>query len=371
MPKAGAILLTGTGKDFVGRVGESLIREAVVGVLCGENLRTQTEFLTRSRISQVSAALLTLYLRGKLEIPEFSYKVARYSAEQLRASRKNDNADVWPAQWFIGLTGKSVQNVLKGDHGVLDEYVSKYEETIGTAIAEATREYGPLAGTIALLKTGDQRGKVELDWRDLIQLSAAFGAQTLTIRGSDKSMYGKLFEKLILGSVLSILGYQRVSRPESLSKSGVFWLSDGTNIRESDATLLYGEGRLVRFDIGFIGPGNSEISKDKLSRFSTEENVLGRKHYTKTMIVVDRLPNTSKTINAAKQIGAEIVQMSMGFWPKNLAMVLSKTTGKKYQVMAKREGELRAYFEGEVSKLSMLDFLENVALENSENDDEP
>ncbi len=36
--------------------------------------------------------------------------------------------------------------------------------------------------------------KLELDWDGITRLTTAIGSQTLTIRGSDKSIYGKLFE---------------------------------------------------------------------------------------------------------------------------------------------------------------------------------
>jgi len=59
----------------------------------------------------------------------------------------------------------------------------------------------------------DASGKrVRLNWKDIARLTTAIGSQTLAIRGSDKSMYGKLFERLILGSMLTILGYKRVNR---------------------------------------------------------------------------------------------------------------------------------------------------------------
>lgn len=366
MPDSGKVLLTGTGKDFVARVGEQLIREAVLGVLCGENLRSQTEFLTRNRISQLSTAIFALYFQGKLRIPDFSSKLLDISLAQLLAAKRNNNADVWPAQWFMGLTGKSVQNVLKSNPKELDEYLTRFNASQDVAIARAEDEFGKLNGTLGFVKDGKTGETIELQWRDLLQLMTAIGAQTLTIRGSDKSLYGKLFEKLVLGSVLCILGYKRVERPESIDVDyGVFWLSDGTGHRESDATLLYKSAAQVRFDIGFIGPGNPEISKDKLSRFSSEPNKLGskKKTYTKTFIIVDRLPQTGKTQAAAKAIGADIIQMSMHYWPRNLAHALSKVTKAEYEVATVSDAKIKKYLASKLANISLLSFLDSVRLD--------
>lgn len=370
MPDSGKVLLTGTGKDFVARVGEQLIREAVLGVLCGENLRLQTEYLTRSRISQLSTAIFALYFQGKLRIPDFSSRLLDISLAQLLAAKRSSNADVWPAQWFLGLTGKSVQNVLKSNPKALDEYLARFNESQEVAISRAENEFGKLNGKLGFAKDGKTGDIIELDWRDLLQLMTAIGAQTLTIRGSDKSLYGKLFEKLVLGSVLSILGYKRVDRPKNIDKnSGVFWLSDGSANRESDATLLYKPAAQVRFDIGFIGPGNPEISKDKLSRFSTEPGTFGAKTYTKTFVIVDRLPQTGKTQDAAKSIGADIIQMSMQYWPRNLAHALSNVTHEDYEIASIADAKIRQYLVKKLAEISLLDFLDSVKLEDDLNDD--
>lgn len=40
-------MLTGTGKQFIERIGVETVRDVVVSVLMGENIRTRTEPLTR------------------------------------------------------------------------------------------------------------------------------------------------------------------------------------------------------------------------------------------------------------------------------------------------------------------------------------
>ena len=371
MPDSGKLLLTGTGKDFVARVGEQLIRNAVLGVLCGENLREQTEHLTRSRISQLSVAMLALYFRGKLDEPDFSNKLLEISSEQLKAARRASTTDIWPAMWFLGLTVKSMQNVLKDKHEMLDDYLIKFEKVQSLAISKAENDFGKLSGKLKLIKDGGTEDAIELNWRDLLQLMTAIGAKTLTLRGSDKSLYGKLFEKLVLGSVLSILGYKRVDRPESIDEAkaiGAFWLSDGSGNRESDATLLYKQAAQVRFDIGFIGPGNPEISKDKMSRFSIEPGIAKARTYTKTFIIVDRLNKTDRTLAQAAKTEAEIIQMSMRYWPRSLAEALSKVTNQDYDIASITDEKMRQFLEKKLAQIPLLDFLDSVRVDDLNDD---
>jgi hypothetical protein len=366
-PESGKVLLSGSGRAFVKRLGEEVIKEAVLGVLKGENLRSQTEHLTRSRITQVSASLVMLYLKGSLTVPKFSDKLVSLSIRQLTSSKRSDTALMWPAQWFLGLTGKSVENVLKGDHSAMHEYGDKFTEVMQVAIDKTINDFGNLKVVMGLVKQSEKETAAVLGWKDMLLLTTAIGAQTLTIRGSDKSMYGKLFEKLVLGSILTILGFKRIDKPTDakiLSKPGVFWLSDSGNTRECDATVLYSPYKLARFDIGFIGPGNPEISKDKLSRFSTEENYLGIKTYTKTFIVVDRLPKTSKTASAAREINADIIQMSMKYWPKELASKMAASLGLQHKLLNMPDTMIAQYLEDQMKPINILEFLNNVVMDS-------
>ena len=60
-PEHGHVLLSGTGKDLVERLGIEVVRRIVLAILQGENVRTQTEPLSRRRISQISGALVTMF----------------------------------------------------------------------------------------------------------------------------------------------------------------------------------------------------------------------------------------------------------------------------------------------------------------------
>jgi hypothetical protein len=160
--------------------------------------------------------------------------------------------------------------------------------------------------------------------KDLDQLvfCTTIGAQSLAIRGSEKSLYGKFFEKLILGSVLSVLGF-KFSETQS-AQEGTFWLSQ-TDKRESDATVLWSSGKAVRLDIGFIGAGNSEITLDKVSRFSKHIEISGKQIDVTTVVIVDRVGTKSAVISLANDIDAHVVQMSNDDWVKELSEIFEAT----------------------------------------------
>lgn len=209
-PEGGRLLLTGGGKEFVERIGVAATRRAVLAVLMGENLRAQTEPLTRRRITQLSAALVALFAQGWRQFADFSDRLSSLAVEQITSRAKGDKANVRIAQWLIGLTDKSVQNVLRSDPQSLAAYVADFEAAIDEAAEQSRKSIGDMQMALGFVE--DRFGqKVALGWRDISRLMTAIGSMTLTIRGSDKSIYGKLFERLVLGSVLSILDFEHVT----------------------------------------------------------------------------------------------------------------------------------------------------------------
>jgi hypothetical protein len=176
-------------------------------------------------------------------------------------------------------------------------------------------------------------------------------------------MYGKLFERLILGSILTILGYERVNPSTNTKTEGVFWLSDSQDVRESDATLIVTPEKRVRFDIGFIGPGNSEISKDKLSRWTSEIETAGGTISSTTFIIIDRLPKSGKTQSAAAKIGAVIIEMSDPHWVRDLALGLGERFGINHELQTMSDDKISAYLSSRLTSIPVQDFLSGVSTE--------
>jgi hypothetical protein len=336
--------------------------------MMGDNLRSHTEPLTRRRVSQISGAMVALFAKGCLESDTFLSQLSELSVRQLRSAGK-DKASTWIAQWAIGLTGKSVQNVVRNKAGAMENYLSDFEAAINEAAEKCRKDIGNLTMTLGFAEIEGGK-RIELNWRDITRLTTAIGAQTLTIRGSDKSIYGKLFERLILGSFLTIIGFERVNRNTNRKDSKVFWLSDSSDDRESDATVLIEPGKVVRFDIGFIGPGNSEISKDKLSRYAREVEIAGGKSSSVTFIVVDKLPKKGKTQKAAAAIGAEIVQMSMQHWTRKLAQILGVRFDFQHELQTMPDSEISDYIATKLENMPVQEFLTGVSAEQLDQDTE-
>ncbi len=153
-------------------------------------------------------------------------------------------------------------------------------------------------------------------WEWALSLMMAAGSQALAIRGSEKSLYGKFFEKPVLTAALSILGFSYVEPGDSHPRS--FWLSEQGERRESDATAIWKLGQGIRFDLGFIGTGNPEITLDKVSRFERVVEMSGTKYYMRTFIIVDRVGLGSRIPTLAQEIGGRIIQMSANDWALTL-----------------------------------------------------
>jgi hypothetical protein len=299
-PQSARDLLLVRGKDLLDTLGLPALRSVVTQVLCGVNIRDATETLTHRRISLLNAALLNAYsnmAQGGLsanEIADEAFAEIRKSTTSLE--------DKIVLRWMLGLTQKQVQNVLRSDDTAWRRYVEKLKENNEAAAKTALEEHGPFP----LAAAGQN-----LDWGWGLAMLTAVGSQTLGTRGSEKSLYGKFFEKLIMGSVLSVLGFKLSDEQNISSKS--FMLSS-TSKRESDATAIWEIGQGVRFDIGFIGRGNPEITLDKVSRFERDYEINGKKTQLKTIIIVDVVGKNSSIKKLAADIDGVIIQMSYSDW---------------------------------------------------------
>jgi hypothetical protein len=121
---------------------------------------------------------------------------------------------------------------------------------------------------------------------------------------------------------------------------------------------------VARFDIGFIGKGNPEIMKDKLTRFAREVRSHGIKHSSRNFIVVDRMPDTKKTAEAARKSGSEIVQMSMQFWPQELAKLTEARLGYHAEILDVAEDDLSDYLMEKMASMPILNFLNRVEVDS-------
>ena len=356
--EAQPLLETTAGPELVQELGMDVVRGVVLDVLRGVNIRDSTEMLTRKRLSLLNAALISQYVKmpgSQSSIEEFLSAV-----EEAIVEARLNKGQKWVLYWTLGLNEKAVQNVLRDDHLALSGYIERYLGVLREAADIARRDFGDLSGT---LRIGDT--EVPLDWFFILYFSAGIGAQTLTIRGADKSLYGKLFEKLVLGSVLSVLGFRFSPSGPTDPSPGQFWLST-TSKRESDATLLIESGRGVRFDIGFIGRGNPEITLDKVSRFEREAEFSNRRYGMSTFIIVDRIGTRSKLEELASQIDGTVIQMSLSYWPQVLARHLSqKFEGYSDELIEAEQHRTAQLIEERLAEAPLEDLLRKAGEEGS------
>ncbi len=341
--------MKGSKKAFIKRVGEDGIKKIVKDVLVGENIRDYTEFHTQKRLANSYAALMKLYIDGVGSYTENNEKYSDFVMRDYIASG-NDNKRKLDL-WLLGLTKKGLDNITRDN---IVDYQAAFSNSMNDIVTDLEKDFGPVTGFI------EMNGKrMDLNWNVLALMLMATGAQTLTIRGSEKSTNGKLFEKLILGSLLSIMGFEYCKKPpvKIIKKKKLFWLSHmDENEREIDATIVY-HGKAVSIDIGFIGKGNPEITLDKVSRFGLQKEIGGIKHETRTIIIVDTVASGSGLMNKAEQIHGHVFQMKNQDWTIEFAKTICNIMKIKHELTEKSKEELKTYFEEKLNEIDITQFI--------------
>lgn len=168
-----------------------------------------------------------------------------------------------------------------------------------------------------------------------------------------------MFEKLILGALLHILGFKHTSPEQPGQLNRVFWPASRGEKRESDATLLYEAGKGVRFDIGFIGRGNPEISLDKVTRFEREITLGRSRWFMATIIIVDRIGAKSRIERLAREVDGTIVQMSAGYWPQQVARELNRVLGFEDELLKMDHTRIERYLKRKLQAVPLEEFIDS------------
>lgn len=316
IPEPSIKLVKYSAKNLIDRLGRDIIASVVESILCGGNFRHLTEGLTQRRILLMNASLIVTYLKALNSIDFFQSNISHIVKSELTTKKLNSNIKCY-LYWFLGLTGKSIKNVVRDNKG-FERYLSDLDANMEDISHYISDTYGELDMTIT-----NNGVKYLMQWPSLLRCMLAMSAQTLTIRGSEKSMYGKFFEKLVMGSVLNLIGAEFIDKNDTSKRNMVYWLSQTDDEkRECDATLLVRAGFGVRFDIGFIGEGNTEIPADKLSRYERVSERGDRRLYTSTIVLIDKIGKNSNVFKIAERNGAYVIQMSGTYWVYELARTL-------------------------------------------------
>lgn len=178
-------LLSASGAKLVHDIGIDVVRSVVFDVLTGKNLRDSTELLTRRRIATLNLAIVEMFVKGSSSSATFVEQLPEMATRILQRKRIT-KAERWLAQWMLGLTDKAFQNVLRDDPKALADYRERYVSTCHEVIARYETEAGSLSGFVEM----SSGAKAEINWLFLTYLLSTVGAETLSIRGSEKSAYG-------------------------------------------------------------------------------------------------------------------------------------------------------------------------------------
>lgn len=300
--------------DVFEKFGSDVFKKVVYDVLTGKNVREFTEILTRARLLESNLSFFNFFVDKMKEgiSPKQLYLSAKDSLSNKTYAKSNQPV----LEWMVMMTNKQTQNVLRDDHGDgFDRLAIRTQEEI----LSINNEYKNKIGEISV---GGQVVSLE----DFCYIILSLGSQTLTIRGSEKSLHGKYFEKLILGSLFTIMGFEYKEKIDGGCAGKYFTLSTRAEDRESDATLVF-NGKAIKVDIGFIGRGNTEISLDKVSRFRRMDDIGGIMHNVSTMIIVDVIGDRSRISEMAEEIDGKIIAMSHPYWVSSVSAYISSKLG--------------------------------------------
>lgn len=360
IPEEGLNLVQFSGKELLEKLGNDIISNVVLGVLSGENIRSLTEGLTQRRILLMNASAFVTHLRSLKSFDNFEKNINKIISKELESGgRRLKNDEKIYLYWMLGLTKKGIENVTRGSEGI-SEYLDLMEKNLAGISNEVASLYGDIDINIHIGNDSD----ISMNWPTLLRCFLTMSAQTLTIRGSEKSVYGKLFEKFVLGSALTIMGADYINRNDTSRDRMVFWLSSNDK-RESDATLLIRPGYGISFDIGFIGRGNPEIVMDKLTRFESRMERGGRRNLMSTIVLIDTLGENSTATRIAYEMGAHIIQMSDSYWIHELAHVIKEEHPTfDHPLLSMTKEQSISYLAETIKKVDLSAFLSAIEMDS-------
>lgn len=171
-------LVNYSGTDLIDRLGKDIISNVVLSVLCGDNIRNLTEGLTQRRILLMNASLFVTYLKALSSYKNLSQNLSEIVTSEVRGKLSPEKKRY--LLWFLGLTGKSVQNVIR-EKTQFERYISNLNKNLSEISTDIEEQYGGLEITAT-----NEGIDYLLQWPDLLRCMLAIGAQTLTIRGVRK-----------------------------------------------------------------------------------------------------------------------------------------------------------------------------------------
>ncbi|MBJ4848222.1 restriction endonuclease, partial [Salmonella enterica subsp. enterica serovar Derby] len=165
--------------DVLDKFGTDVFKKVVYDVLTGKNVREFTEILTRTRLLESNLSFFDFFVDKMKEgiTPKQLYLYAKNALSNKSYVKSNQPI----LEWMVMMTNKQTQNVLRDEHGDgFDRLALRTQEEI----LKIKNGYEDKIGEISI---GGQKVSLE----DFCYIILSLGSQTLTIRGSEKSLHGK------------------------------------------------------------------------------------------------------------------------------------------------------------------------------------
>ena len=237
-------------------------KRLVLNMLLGKNYRIVTEVATKEKLFKAYSWLVKVYRDSKLQ---HSGDWRRNLFREIEAAADEEEKDL--TLWLLGLTRKTAVNI-----GVRREHYPEY-------LTELITHYDQFLNVLS----GEER--------DNVWLLLMAGAATLNIRGSQKSAIGKRLERVLVRTMLTLLGFV---------ENETFWVNverDQEVAREVDVEVASKRGR-IRIEIGLIESGNQEVVEDKIQR-------VGRNG----VVIFDRVGARTRIYESAEALGVKLIQI--------------------------------------------------------------
>lgn len=267
------------------------VRQAVLHLMTGGNYRDITEHVVREKLHIYHSWLLQIVHRARRE---YGKSWAKELLAKLNEAQNRDKILGDMQVWLLGLTHKTAQNLALSKKDTKE--VAVFIDKVLSLCQEVARKQSWSNGAITIdLRNHEANEVAKLDLDESLWFLQMVGATSLTVRGSNKAVYGKRLERAFLRAGLELLG---------LTLQENYWLNierDEEVDREADGEVETKRGR-IRIDIGLIGEGNQEVPEDKLNR-------VGRNG----IVIVDRLGRQSAVLNTAQRLGVKVVQIRHSF----------------------------------------------------------
>ncbi len=267
------------------------VRYAVLHLMTGGNYRDITERVVREKLHIYHSWLLQVVHQARRHYGK------QWLQELLARLQETQNRDKILADmrvWLLGLTHKTVQNLDLSKKDTAE--IAAFIDNMLSLCNEVAKKQKWSEGAITIDLRNNAMGVTEkLDLSESLWFLQMIGAASLTVRGSNKAVYGKRLERAFLRAGLELLG---------LHVNESYWLNierDEEVDREADGEVETKRGR-IRIDLGLIGEGNQEVPEDKLNR-------VGRNG----IVIVDRLGRQSSVLDTAQRLGVKLVQTRHNF----------------------------------------------------------